>query len=97
LLTVNEVRSAERPEVAAAVLGHSSDGARAAGTSGVDLGTLQALVSDCGGHLWMKAEPPGDMVLKIHLPRKLLERADPPAMQRVRSGWLQRAFGSRQH
>jgi hypothetical protein len=95
LLTVNEVRSAERPELGAAVFGHSSDGARTAGTPGVDLGTLQALVSDCGGHLWMKAEPPGDMVLKIHLPRRPLERSDPPAMQRVRSGWLQRAFGSR--
>jgi hypothetical protein len=95
LLTVNEVRSAERPELAAAVFGHSSDGARTAGTPGVDLGTLQALVSDCGGHLWMKAEPPGDMVLKIHLPRRPLERSDPPAIQRVRSGWLQRAFGSR--
>jgi hypothetical protein len=35
---------------------------------GVDLGALQALIGDCGGHLWMKAEPGGDMELKIHLP-----------------------------
>jgi PAS domain-containing protein len=41
---------------------------------GVDLGLLQALIDDCGGHLWMKAEPGGDMELKIHLP---LRSADP--------------------
>jgi len=41
---------------------------------GVDLGLLQALIDDCGGHLWMKAEPGGDMELKIHLP---LRPADP--------------------
>jgi PAS domain S-box-containing protein len=35
---------------------------------GVDLGALQALIGDCGGHLWMKAEPGGDMEVKIHLP-----------------------------
>jgi hypothetical protein len=34
----------------------------------IDLGTLQALVDDCGGHFWMKAEPGGDIELKIHLP-----------------------------
>ena len=35
---------------------------------GVDLGALQALIGDCGGHLWMKAEPGGDLEVKIHLP-----------------------------
>ena len=35
---------------------------------GVDFGTLQGLVSECGGHLWMKVQPPGEMVAKIHLP-----------------------------
>jgi hypothetical protein len=43
----------------------------------VDLGALQALVADCGGHLWMEVAPPGDMALKIHLPRRVLDR--PPA------------------
>jgi hypothetical protein len=34
----------------------------------VDLGTLQELVAECGGHLWMTVEPVGDMVVKIWLP-----------------------------
>jgi PAS domain S-box-containing protein len=34
----------------------------------VDLGTVQELVSECGGHLWMTVEPVGDMVVKIRLP-----------------------------
>ena len=97
VLTVNEVRSADRPELVDAARPDSKNRARGAANPGVELGTLQALVTDCGGHLWMKAEPPGDMVLKIHLPRRVLDRSEPPppAMQRVRPGWLQRAFGSR--
>ena len=38
---------------------------------GVDLGVLQGLIRDCGGHLWIKAEPTGDMVLKMRLPQPL--------------------------
>jgi hypothetical protein len=41
---------------------------KAASKPGVDFGTLQELVSECGGHLWMKLQPPGDMVAKIRLP-----------------------------
>ena len=36
--------------------------------TGVDLGTMQELVAECGGHLWMTVEPVGDMVVKIRLP-----------------------------
>jgi hypothetical protein len=63
--------------MSAAIRGHES-GAQSTRSNhpGVDLGTLQALVSGCGGHLWMMAEPPGDMVLKIHLPRRVLDRPD---------------------
>jgi PAS domain-containing protein len=35
---------------------------------GVDLGALQGLIGDCGGHLWMNAEPGGNMEVKIRLP-----------------------------
>jgi PAS domain-containing protein len=49
----------------------------------VDLGILLRLVGDCGGHLWLTADPPGNMVLKIHLPRHLpdepTERQSPAA------------------
>jgi hypothetical protein len=82
LLTVNEVRGAVRPDLSATVR-HQASGAKANASAsdnpGVDLGALQTLVSDCGGHLWIMAEPPGDMVLKIHLPRRVLDRLDPRA------------------
>jgi hypothetical protein len=58
----------------------------------VDLGAIQALIRGCGGRLWIAAEPPGDMVLKIHLPQGtaagtgagVLRTAMPRPMQR----WL---------
>ncbi|HEY7284418.1 MAG TPA: PAS domain S-box protein [Vicinamibacterales bacterium] len=52
---------------------------------GVDLGPLQTLIGDCGGHLWMNAEPGGDMEVKIRLPLR-------PAEQRPR---MARASGRR--
>jgi PAS domain S-box-containing protein len=36
---------------------------------GVDLGVLVDLIGTCGGHLWMEAQPAGNMVVKIHLPK----------------------------
>ena len=97
VLTVNEVRSANRHPLVDAALTGSGRAVPVNSNPGVELGTLQALVSDCGGHLWMKAEPPGDMVLKIHLPRRILDRSESPApsIARVRPRWLQRAFGAR--
>jgi hypothetical protein len=35
----------------------------------VDLGALLGLIGDCGGHLWMEAEPSGTLTLKIRLPK----------------------------
>jgi PAS domain S-box-containing protein len=62
---------------------------------GVDLGALLSLVGDCGGHLWMSAEPPGNMVLKIHLPRPASDGQQdrhapvpPPAQRRTRARWF---------
>jgi PAS domain S-box-containing protein len=97
LLTVSEVRAlppralpgpVQTPQAVA------TSPSQPAENPGVDLGTLQTLVSDCGGHLWMIAEPSGNMVLKIHVPRRVLDRAD-PALQPVRSRWIHRAFGAR--
>jgi C4-dicarboxylate-specific signal transduction histidine kinase len=51
----------------------------------VDLGVLQTLIGDCGGHLWIKAEPTGDMVLKMHLPQPVLDPAAEPPTGRPRS------------
>jgi PAS domain S-box-containing protein len=90
LLTVNEVKRALRPELLAAVQGQATGrDASASAHPGVDLGVLQALVSDCGGHLWMIAEPTGDMVLRIHLPRRVLDRPEsPPAKRSDRERWV---------
>jgi len=98
LLTVHEVRGGASPDFSAAIRTHPADtsatAAAATDNPGVDLGTLQALVSDCGGHLWMMAEPSGNMVLKIHLPRRVLDRSE-PVMPPVRPRWIRRAFGAR--
>ncbi len=98
LLTVNEVRGAVSPDLSAALSAHAP-GARdtmsASDNPGVDLGALQALVTDCGGHLWMLAEPPGHMMLKIHLPRRVLDRADLRARAKGpdHARWINRVFG----
>ena len=70
LITATEIRRAERADGLLQRLGgattRSSHGKVA--TPGVDFATLQGLVSECGGHLWMKVQPRGDMVAKIRLP-----------------------------
>ena len=96
LLTVSEERGSSQglfPEVLRTTAAVGQDGP-ATKNPGVDLGTLQALVSDCGGHLWIMAEPSGNMVLKIHVPRRALDRAE-RALPFARPRWIQRAFGAR--
>ena len=96
LLTVSEERSSSHglfPEVLRTTAAVGQDGP-ATQNPGVDLGTLQALVSDCGGHLWIMAEPSGNMVLKIHVPRRALDRAE-RALPFARPRGIQRAFGAR--
>ena len=41
---------------------------------GVDLGALQGLIGDCGGHLWLNAEPGGNLEVKVRLPLRAPER-----------------------
>jgi PAS domain S-box-containing protein len=67
LMTVKEVRGDEH--TGAQALPPAADI-----RPGVDLGVLQGLIRDCGGHLWMKAEPTGEMVLKVRLPQYELDR-----------------------
>jgi two-component system cell cycle sensor histidine kinase/response regulator CckA len=91
LFTVTEQKSPTSTQAASDLTG-----ARAQDGPGLDLGVLQSLVGDCGGHLWMAAEPTGDMVLKIHLPRRPL---DDPEAAKVRGRWISRlvaATASRQ-
>jgi hypothetical protein len=63
LITVTETRCAAGEED-----GQSRPRTRKAARHGVDFATLQGLVSECGGHLWMKVHPLGEMVAKIRLP-----------------------------
>jgi PAS domain S-box-containing protein len=90
LLTVNETRNAQRADMAPAEQAQTPAGS-AQSRRGVDLATLQALVSGCGGHLWMMAAPRGDMTLKIRLPRRMLDdpRIGANAFAPVR--WMKRA------
>jgi len=98
LLIVNEQRHVVRPDAGDVARESLPAPSTFSGDSpGVDLGALQELVSECGGHLWMRAEPPGDMELKIHLPRRALDRSEPiaPPIASGRSRWIRRAFGAR--
>jgi hypothetical protein len=71
LITVTEVPGAVRSDRAASLPPEQTEARTTPSDKpGVDLGALLALIGDCGGHLWMAAEPPGNMVLKIHLPRR---------------------------
>lgn len=58
--------------------------------AGVDLGALVELIGTCGGHLWMEAQPAGNIVIKIHLPK----RAAAEGTRADRGGRLTRWFRS---
>jgi hypothetical protein len=53
---------------------------------GVDFATLQGLVSECGGHLWMKVHPLGEMLAKIRLPLVSPQDQKVPRAVLARSG-----------
>ena len=55
----------------------------ASGRPGVDLRALQELISECGGHLWITAEPGGSMVVKMRLP--------------LRAAWQRQADANARH
>jgi PAS domain S-box-containing protein len=76
LITVTEVASA------AAAGGDGQPQGGSADAAGMELGVLIELISSCGGHLWLEAQPAGNMVLKIHLPK--------PAAQEDRGGRISR-------
>jgi PAS domain-containing protein len=71
LLTVTEGKTADRRAGLFGLLYRLTQKEDEAPTTDgpvVDFGTLQSLVHECGGYLWMEADPPGDMTIKIHLP-----------------------------
>jgi hypothetical protein len=50
-------------------------GGLASDKPGMDLSPLVALISDLGGHLWMSAEPAGNMTAQIYLPERTVDHA----------------------
>ena len=88
LFTVTEQASAAPPELTAPETTVEQTHHR----PGLDLGVLQSLVAESGGHLWIAAEPSGDMVLKIHLPRRVL---DDHEAAKSRSRWISRLAAAR--
>jgi signal transduction histidine kinase len=67
LITVTEV---PRPIAEGSVSDPASkpDARSVSERPGVDLSALQELIAECGGHLWITAEPGGAMVVKMRLP-----------------------------
>jgi chromosome segregation ATPase len=67
LITVTEVA---RPAGESQVSDHANEAESriAPERPRVDLGALQDLISQCGGHLWITAEPGGSMVVRMRLP-----------------------------
>jgi nitrogen-specific signal transduction histidine kinase len=63
LITVTELPAAGE------FRGDSERSSRSSEKPGVDLGVLLGLIGSCGGHLWLEAQPAGNMVVKIHLPK----------------------------
>ena len=63
LVTVTEMPAVR------AFRGDTVQSSRPAEKPGVDLGVLVDLIASCGGHLWLEAQPAGNMVVKIHLPK----------------------------
>ena len=68
LITVTGVRAAAREGAPHLRDESQRSTGRSATRPGADFGTLQRLVTECGGHLWMQVQPAGDVVAKIRLP-----------------------------
>jgi hypothetical protein len=81
LITVTESRRAGHEESSSSRTQKSK-----AHRPGVDFATLQGLVSECGGHLWMKVHPLGEMLAKIRLPLVSPQEQRVPRAILARSG-----------
>lgn len=89
LITVTEIRRTARVEGPLRLRelpAQIEDDREARGSLGVDLGALQSLIGECGGHLWVTAVPHGDMVVQIRLPLCSEEAQKPAAAPTSRAG-----------
>jgi nitrogen-specific signal transduction histidine kinase len=98
LITVTEARRARLAEGPLQLRDGPTESTRdgvASEKPGVDLGALQELIQECGGHLWMTVEPPGNMVVEIRLPLRVWDdpthqtTSDTPSSRRgVMARWF---------
>jgi hypothetical protein len=87
LITVTELPRAGEPRV------ETGPGTASSEKLGVDLGALVEVIGTCGGHLWLEAQPAGNLIVKIHLPQPAaatLSGGTAPAPPSDRGGRLAR-------
>ncbi len=96
LITITEVQGAVWPVLPVQLpTGRSAPSDEPREKPGMDLGPLVALIGDSGGHLWMSAEPAGNVTLQIHLPQRIQDEigdADTTASWSDRGRQLTRWF-----
>ncbi len=97
LITIEEIQGPVWPALPVQLpSGHAPHPDVARSTSdrpGMDLGPLVALIGEVGGHLWMSAEPAGNMTLQIHLPKRAEDESlEPVAAFSGRARQLARWF-----
>ncbi|MEO6237179.1 MAG: hypothetical protein ABIQ52_09285 [Vicinamibacterales bacterium] len=85
LITVTEIPAAGE------LRGDREGSARSTGKPGVDLSVLVDLIASCGGHLWLEAQPAGNLVVKIHLPKAHVADAVDTRGGRLLSRWFRSA------
>jgi hypothetical protein len=57
------------------------------------LSILVRILGECGGHLWVTAEPSGNMTLKIHLPLRAAADAEAVTSSSLATAPLARTLG----
>jgi hypothetical protein len=74
IITITEIQGAAWPALSAHLpagqAAHTDTTPPQPDKPGMDLGPLAELISELGGHLWMSAEPAGNVTLQIHLPKR---------------------------
>ena len=92
LATVTEERSTT-PRVHASEIVTGLSAPVATAKPALDLSILVRILGECGGHLWVTAEPSGNMTLKIHLPLRAAADAEAVTSSALATAPLARTLG----